>query len=69
MKVIQYIWVGKKHGVIISSSSKCPLNYGRKKISYLGFTEDCGYPKKLNTGRILYKPKDRVKKQKKLINT
>lgn len=51
-----YYWVSKKYGVMMSTNNKCPYNKKRDgKISYLGFTNDADYPKRLNTGRLLHK--------------
>ena len=33
------------------------------RYKYLGFTYDLGWPKKMNTGRLLHKPTDKARKR------
>lgn len=51
-----YAWVGNKSGYIwaIIRDYKLYPKQG-ERFKYLGYTTDIGWPKKLNTGRILYK--------------
>lgn len=51
-----HYWVGCKTGYVMSSSVDCHIKKPIDRLKYLGFTEDIGWPKKMNTGRILYKP-------------
>jgi len=39
----------------------CPVTKPKERLKYIGFTEDTGWPKKMNTGRLLHKP---IKKKK-----
>ena len=48
-------------GCVMSTSSKCPVKKPVGKLSYMGFTKDISWPKKLSTGRILHKPDDKSK--------
>jgi hypothetical protein len=48
-----YIWLSSKTGIISTTSEKCPVTNGSAKC--LGYTFEIGYPKRLNTGRIIYK--------------
>lgn len=62
-----YFWVGNKSGYIWSSIKDYKLvPIGGERLKYLGFSYEMGWPKKLNTGRVLFKPnpKDRNKKKK-----
>lgn len=55
-----HFWVGNISGYIISSTPQCPTDIVNKKtkerLKYLGFSSDVGFPKKLNTGRMLISP-------------
>lgn len=55
-----HFWVGNISGYIVSSSSQCPTSTYNKttgeRLKYLGYSTDVGFPKKLNTGRILVNP-------------
>lgn len=55
-KSIYYFWIGKKTGYAISSTKESPRRKG-EKLKYMGFSSDVGWPKKMNTGRVMYKPK------------
>lgn len=48
-----YIWVSTKVGLITTTSNTCPVTNGKAKC--LGYSFDIGYPKRLNTGRIIFK--------------
>ena len=62
-----HYWIGNKTGLILSSSKECPILKPIERIKYLGYTEDVTWPKKMNTGRIIYKPtKKAIRRQKKL---
>lgn len=56
-----YIWVAKKTGVIMSTTPVCPIRSNYDKISYMGYTYDLGYPKKMNTGRIIKAPQRKAR--------
>lgn len=63
-----HYWVGTKHGYYLSSSRYCPVKSSRRnskwkkeKISYIGFTFDESWPKRMSTGRLFYAE---VKKKK-----
>jgi hypothetical protein len=63
-KLPMHYWISSKHGYLLSSSNYCPAKGTRKKngkISYIGFTFDEGWPKRMNTGRLYYAE---VKKKK-----
>lgn len=55
-KEVYHFWVGNKTGYIFSTSKVCPIQRPKERLKYLGFTQDFGWPKKMNTGRILYRP-------------
>jgi len=60
-----YFWVGNKTGY----QWACVRDYRPKckngeRMKYLGWTTDIGWPKKLNTGRILHKPRSYAKAEK-----
>lgn len=64
--VVYHYWVSLQHGYLFSTSKECPLTrISKVKIKYMGFTSDLGWPKKMNTGRLLCKPSPKSKKQKK----
>jgi len=56
-----YIWVNKD-GFVYSSDKKFPILKQRKgyEYKYLGWTTSIGWPKKMNTGRVLYEPKKKL---------
>lgn len=64
MNAVYHIWLSIKSGYIFSSSPDRPVK-GTSKVSYVGTTSDLGWPKKLSTGRILYKPNSKASKKKK----
>lgn len=53
-----YFWLGVKTGYIFNTVERCPVVKKRPEetLRYVGFTFDIGWPKRMNTGRILYKP-------------
>lgn len=57
---IYHFWVGNISGYIISTNSQCPTSINNKvtneRLKYLGYSSDVGFPKKLNTGRLLINP-------------
>lgn len=64
-KLPQHYWVNR-HGLAFNVAT-IPINpgkkrSGKKKYKYLGFTFDNNFPKKLNTGRILYEEKKKLPK-------
>ena len=52
-----YYWVGLIEGVVMSANSNCPIMKPRGKLHYMGWTESIGWPKLMNTGRVLHKSK------------
>ena len=63
-QVKYYIFVGK-FGYTISTDPVCHIRNRKNKC--MGYTHDIGWPKKMNTGRVLFKPKaDWYKKTRKL---
>ena len=70
-----HYWVGNITGCIFSTSNVCPVkNQKIDRLKYMGYTSDTGWPKKMNTGRILYKSSNKMrriqkKKCKILLNT
>lgn len=54
MSVMHY-WVNTKVGYVMSSTTTCPVKSEKYKMKYIGFTEDIGWPKRMNTGRVFYK--------------
>ncbi len=62
---IYHIWVGKI-GYVWSTEKKCPVKDDIKMgMKYMGYTSDVGWPKKMNTGRLLYKTTDKVRRKQK----
>lgn len=55
-KTVFHIWVGHKLGYCFSSAKKPPIKKG-VRLKYMGSTTDMGWPKKMSTGRVLYKDK------------
>jgi len=57
-----HYWVGVKSGYVMASNKdfKPPKRNG-ERMKYMGYTYDIGWPKKMNTGRILHKPKAKKK--------
>jgi hypothetical protein len=47
-----HIWLNNE-GIISSSDSICPVKKS-SRFKYMGYSHDIGWPKKMNTGRILY---------------
>jgi hypothetical protein len=64
---VYHFWVGKRTGYAISSSKDSPHKKG-EKLKYMGFSSDSGWPKKMNTGRMMHKPKHKKKLAKSLHN-
>lgn len=60
-KNCSYIWVCKD-GFIYSGDNRFPLLKKKKgyEYKYLGWTTSIGWPKKMNTGRILHEPKKKL---------
>jgi len=56
-KVKFHYWVGVKSGYVMASNKdfKPPKRTG-ERMKYMGWTYSSGWPKKMNTGRILHKP-------------
>ena len=62
MKIRYHIWVGNKTGYVFSSSNLAPVRKPKERLKYMGTTTDIGWPKKMSTGRILYKPIEKPRK-------
>lgn len=64
-KLPQHYWVspwGLSYNVATIPLCPCKKASRRKKYKYLGFTFDNDFPKKLNTGRLLYEDKKKLPK-------
>jgi hypothetical protein len=48
----EHIWIGKLGVEVRKGKDLKPID---KKAVYMGYTFSIGYPKKMNTGRIIYK--------------
>lgn len=64
-----HYWANSRSGIVLSGSKYNPCKKG--KTTYLGFSSEPGWPKKMNTGRIIYNdphgsPASKKKKNKKL---
>lgn len=72
MSTIFHYWVGNITGYVFSTENKCPILKPTERMKYLGYTESMGWPKKMNTGRLLKKPhgskgeKRQIRRQRKL---
>jgi len=73
--VRKHYWVTQCYGLLMASTNSCPVVNPLGKVSYMGWTNDFMWPKRMNTGRILYKAvnmnktaKDQKKMLKKLKN-
>jgi hypothetical protein len=64
---IYHIWLGKITGYVFSSNKSEPIKNG-EKLKYMGFTSDIGWPKKMNTGRLIHKPNGKSKKKQKKLS-
>lgn len=52
-----YFWVGNKTGYTWSwNINTVPKPKKGERLKYLGWTTDTGWPKRMNTGRLLKKP-------------
>lgn len=64
-KIPQHYWVNR-YGFAINVATIAvnpgKRRAGKKKYKYLGFTFDEKFPKKLNTGRVLYEDKKKLPK-------
>lgn len=58
---ILYYFVGKS-GYVFSTRKDFLKKGGKDRYKYMGFTTDAGWPKKMNTGRLLHKPNPKIKK-------
>lgn len=63
LKQKMHFWVGNKSGYLWSYFINAkPKPKKGERLKYLGFTFDVGFPKTMNTGRIIYeatlKPKN-----------
>lgn len=61
-----HYWVGNITGYVFSTGNVCPILKPPDRMKYMGTTEDIMWPKRMNTGRILYKSKKPKKRKKKL---
>jgi hypothetical protein len=60
-----YFWVGNKSGYLWTCDfNSKPKPKKGERLKYLGWTTDFGWPKKLNTGRILHKTRSYAKAEK-----
>lgn len=62
----RYYYVGKKNGIFVSHTKEPPNLQIKEKMSYLGYSNEIGLPKVLNTGRVLYPKKKKHKKSRKM---
>lgn len=49
---------------MINTEKVLPVKEPKLRYSYIGFTTDIGWPKKMNTGRVLYKSSEESEKRK-----
>lgn len=65
-----HVWLGYNSGLVWSANYDYnPKPIGNERFKYMGFTFGMtGYPKKMSTGRLLYKPLNNkaTRRQKKL---
>jgi hypothetical protein len=62
---MQHVWITSNGIATTNSRESRPFkNDSKIKVKYMGTTNKKGWPKKLNTGRILYAPKKLVQSQK-----
>lgn len=60
IKTKYYVWVGSKSGLIQHSGYNFkPRSKGGERLKYMGWTYDFGFPKRMNTGRILDRDKSK----------
>jgi hypothetical protein len=52
--MLYHIWISKSQGIISSTSYSKQAEVKSSEWKYMGYTTDTVYPKKMNTGRILY---------------
>lgn len=62
---LTHFWVGNKTGYVTSTAlvgtkPNCPITKSKDRLKYLGFSATVGWPKVLNTGRLLRKPSDKA---------
>lgn len=63
-----HFWVGNKSGYVWAMLKSYKLNPKEgERFKYLGYTSDIGWPKKMNTGRLLHKPNAQSRKKNKKI--
>lgn len=70
--IVYHFWVGNKSGYIWALTKQYQLFPVKgERMKYLGFTKDLGWPKKMNTGRVIHKPSSKTmrknKKNRKLL--
>jgi len=64
-----HFWLGNLTGYVFSAKKECPVLNPPDRLKYLGYTYDVGWPKKMNTGRLLQKPdKKKLKLQRQKYN-
>jgi hypothetical protein len=68
-KTEYHFWVSSRYGYVWALKKDYQTTILKiARMKYLGFTNDLGWPKKMNTGRILHKPSYKSrKKQIKLV--
>lgn len=52
-----HFWVSWKYGYVFGNSAELPVKNSTGTYRYMGYTFDIGWPKKMNTGRLLHKPR------------
>lgn len=60
--MIYHYWVGNISGVVFSTSPVCPQKNPLDRLKYIGYSEDMGWPKRMNTGRLFHKGNAKTKK-------
>jgi len=53
---VYHYWVGNITGYVFSTGDTCPLTKPPDRLKYMGTTTDVMWPKKMSTGRLLFKP-------------
>ena len=59
-----HYWTSKHHGMVFSTNGIYPIFRIKKgdRVKYVGYTNDAGWPKTMNTGRIFYKSKTKKRR-------
>lgn len=65
----QHIWLGNITGLIISYSERfTAIKIKEERYKYMGYTDSVGYPKVMNTGRVLHEITNKKVRCKKRYN-